>query len=489
MELKRYYETTREFITYNPFFYDDIGIFWIWDKTLTKWKKADDIDLFNILENHYNLNGQTVPGNIRAKYLESMKRIGRESKPQHNNSRSIQFKNQIINVYNKTIIQATHQEMVYNPIPWKLGEVSETPTIDKLFTEWVGADKKQQLYELIAYCCYPDYPIHLIFCLVGNGANGKTSFQRLLTKFLGNDNCTSTELDTLMDSRFESTKLYKKLVCLMGETNFNAISRTSFIKKLSGQDTISFEMKGKQAFDGLNYAKIIIASNNLPVSTDVSDGFYRRWMVIDFDQQFDGCDGDIIESIPECEWSSLARKCVELLPGILERNAIFGQGNLEERRQKYILASNPLSLFLEKFYEESPDGYIRYSEMYASYNRFRTSLKKRTVSPKEFSTRLSELGIEVQKTSKAVGGDWENTNWVLGFNMLDVLDVTLRYTSVKNTQKNIVRVGKYVTTSTTDTSSTNNINDIYNIEKTGTCCICGKKTISENIDLCQECGK
>jgi len=51
-------------------------------------------------------------------------------------------------------------------------------------------------------------------------------------------NVCSTELDSLISSRFEVTRLHKKLVCLMGETNFGEIRKTSILKKLTGKDII-----------------------------------------------------------------------------------------------------------------------------------------------------------------------------------------------------------------------------------------------------------
>ena len=58
--------------------------------------------------------------------------------------------------------------------------------------------------------------------------NGKSKYLELLRKFIGQDNCCSTELDTLMQSRFEVTRLHKKLVCQMGETNFNEMNKTKY---------------------------------------------------------------------------------------------------------------------------------------------------------------------------------------------------------------------------------------------------------------------
>jgi len=62
-----------------------------------------------------------------------------------------------------------------------------------------------------------------MLCLYGCGRNGKSQYLKIVNKFLGISNICSTELDLLVgsnSSRFEIFKLYKKLCCMMGETNF-----------------------------------------------------------------------------------------------------------------------------------------------------------------------------------------------------------------------------------------------------------------------------
>jgi putative DNA primase/helicase len=70
------------------------------------------------------------------------------------------------------------------------------------------------------------------------------------------------------------------------ETNFNLLTSTNLLKRLVGGDLIGFEKKGKDPFDDYNYAKIMINSNSMPMSQDESDGFYRRWLIIDFPNEF-----------------------------------------------------------------------------------------------------------------------------------------------------------------------------------------------------------
>ena len=192
----------------------------------------------------------------------------------------------------------------------------------------------------------------------------------------------------------------------MGETNFGVLNKTSLLKKLSGQDLIGFEFKNKKPFDAYNYAKIIIASNSLPTSEDTSEGFYRRWLILDFSNTFP--EGkDILKTIPEIEYNNLCRKCCKILPELLERNNFTNQGTIEERQKKYILSSNPLSLFIGNCCEKSDEYFVSYNELYNAYLQYLKVNKKRKVKKKEFKAVLDDEGFFPEKTSKLVGENEE----------------------------------------------------------------------------------
>jgi hypothetical protein len=130
----------------------------------------------------------------------------------------------------------------------------------------------------------------------------------------------------------------------MGETNFSEMNKTSVLKKLSGGDLIGFEYKNKDPFEEVNYAKIIIATNNLPATNDKTVGFYRRWMIIDFPNQFSE-KKDILAEIPEEEYSALAVKCSMILKDLLDSRTFTNEGSIDERMKKYEDHSNPLENF------------------------------------------------------------------------------------------------------------------------------------------------
>ena len=416
LKLDNYQANVKQFYKAQPFFYDKSKIFWFWNIEQNRWEIVDDTDIMVMLDERYSFQGLTVGASTKANYLEAFKRVGRQKIPKKSFNKWIQFKDKAYGITSKKIYYVTPDYFFTNPIPWEMGNVIDTPIMDKLFEEWVGLENIDVLYEVIAYCCYTDYPIQLIFCLIGSGRNGKSCFLRLLAKFLGQNNVCSTELDVLMDSRFEAFKLYKKLACFMGETNFGTMAKTSMLKKLVGGDLISYEKKNKDPFDDFNYAKLLISSNSLPSSYDTSEGFYRRWFIIDFSNEFP--EGkDILKSIPDIEYNNLAKKVTLILPKLLESGKFTHQGNINERRDKYIMASNPLPVFLSACCIKEEDAYVGYNELFTAFVKFLHVHKKRRVKMKEFRSALEDEGFWIDRTTKGDDFSKKSSNWVIGLEL------------------------------------------------------------------------
>lgn len=420
----------RALIREQPIYYDKNQIWWLWNKKNNAWEIADETDIMTIAIVSLQLNGDQSVKN-KGFMIEALRQEGRINKPKDFPKEWVQFKDRFFNIVTGDTYPATSEYFCVNPIPWSIGITEDTPTISKLFDQWVGPEYTQTLYEIIAYCCYTDYPIHIIVCLVGNGRNGKSKYQGLIQRFIGKLNISSTELEALFENRFETFKLYKKLVCLMGETNFNVMRNTSLLKRLTGQDLIGFEAKGKTPFDDTNYAKIIISTNGLPSTDDQSDGFFRRWMIIDFPNEFP--EGkDILDMIPEEEYNNLAKKITKILPQLLHNGKFQKQGSIEERKKKYIETSNPLQVFIKEFCIKQDDVQVKYSTFYTKYVHWLSERKNRVVSRKEFSQMLEREGHEIQKNNlKNDEGIYENGHWIMGIKLKDnILDYVTDVTDV-----------------------------------------------------------
>jgi P4 family phage/plasmid primase-like protien len=403
-------------IDIQPVYYDEGRNWWLYDFKSYRWLRVDETDVLNAVERQASIN--TINSKEKNEFLEALKQVSRLNKPSRLLGTWIQFKDTLINVYTGEEQRASNINFVTNPIPWKVNEdgFRDTPTMDKIFEEWVGKENVQKLYEILAYCLLPKYPIHRIFCFIGAGMNGKSCFLNLLRKFIGDYNCCSTELDDLLNSRFEKTRLHKKLVCQMGETNFSEINKTSILKKLSGGDLIGFEYKNKDPIEDFNYAKILISTNNLPSTSDKTIGFYRRWMIIDFPNQFSE-KKDILDDIPDDEYESLALKCTFILRDLLENRQFTNEGSIEDRMKTYEEYSNPLDKFLKEFTTEDGTAHIFKWEFEKRLNEWCKENRHREISNVGIGRKMKEWGISQQQIGTSRGGEvkywraWVGIKW------------------------------------------------------------------------------
>lgn len=417
-----------ELVDNEGIYYDEHQLWWVWDDTKKMWCIVDETDILNTVDAALDYAENTLKGNVKSEILEALRRAGRRLKPKPLGEHDIQFKDKIINIVTGESYPATREYFAVNPIPWSICESEETPNIDKLFTEWVGEEWKPLLYEICAFTLFPRYFIHRIFVLTGSGSNGKSKFLALIRKLVGTHNHCSTELEQLIVSRFESVKLYKKLVCEMGETNFDKIKQTSRLKRLSGEDFIGFEFKNKKPFDDVNYAKILVATNTLPQTDDRTDGFYRRWVVIDFPNQFEEANGDILQRIPEEEYSALCKKSIKLLDGLMKSHSFSKEGTIIERRDRYEKKSNPLKHYIDQTFIANANGKVPVFSAFDKYINYLDDKKLRRITKDEFMKGLRDEGYDVERESvKKADGSYGKWFYIYGLSFADGLNEEGRF--------------------------------------------------------------
>jgi len=411
-------DLAEDFHTSQPFFYDKNCLWWIWNTEKNLYEIVDEVDIFSLID---KILGRSVPLlKDRREIVESLKVIGRNRIPKQIPINWIQFKNCFYDIKTDERIKPSSEYFCVNPIPWKLGENEETPILDKLFGDWVNTEEeKKLLYEIIAYCLYPDYPLARIFCLYGKGSNGKSVFLNILSKFLSYDNCCSTSLESLADNRFESAKLYTKLLCRLSEIHTRIITKTSLLKNISGGDHISIEFKNKNPFDALIYSKIIIGTNTIPISQDDTDGYFRRWIMVDFPNQF-AEKRDILSEIPNCEYENLALKSITVLKRILKDREFSCEGSIENRKRRYNERANPIEAFVRDRCNHDINSDIIFSDLYNEFEKYLSENSFRGLNKREFAKSLKILGFETKK--KTVNGFF--TTFVEGLEIIKTTETT-----------------------------------------------------------------
>ena len=395
-----------------PFFFDTSEIWWLWKFSHHCWKIVDKTDILNMIT-HKSVE-ETISTRNKAEILEALRQVGRENKPQEAMKSWIQFKDKIIDIKTGNMFEATSDYFVTNPIAWEIGKKEDTPMMDKLFKEWVGEEYVETLYEIVAYCCLTSMPLHKIFCLIGSGLNGKGTFLRLIEKFVGSGNITSSDFDLLSVNRFESSKLYKKMVCMMGEIDKSIFSKTAWIKRLTGDDLCRVEFKGKNSMDEHLYAKPIIACNTLPETTDKTAGFYRRWLILDFPNRFDEKQ-NILNTILDEEYRNLAKKIPRILKNLLKNGSFMNEGDIEAKQESYERHSNPLDKFIKEYCSKSSAQDLLFSDFFDEFKEYLQSENVRRQTNREVGKGLKRRDFEMKRLNVDDGfGRATTKHYILG---------------------------------------------------------------------------
>lgn len=158
---------------------------------------------------------------------------------------------------------------------------AECPNFMDWLSQTLPSNEKLAL-EVIGYMLMNGNPKHKAMLLYGTGRNGKSTFLRVLQNMMGHKNYSSLTLKQLSTERFASVSMYGKLANIAGDIHEGHLNDASTFKAITGGDPITGERKGQQGFTFTPWATMIFSTNEMWSSSDTSDGYLERWLVIPF---------------------------------------------------------------------------------------------------------------------------------------------------------------------------------------------------------------
>lgn len=208
------------------------------------------------------------------------------------------------------------------------------------------------LEEMLGYILIGDCRFQKSFILLGEGANGKSVFLDMIVNWLGSQNCSSLALEDLSD-RFRPSQLVGKLVNIGDDSGADLLKNTAIFKKLVTGDPITLEFKHAQPFSYSNTAKMIFSANNLPPSSDKSNGFMRRMTIIPFNAKFLPTDDDydplITEKVTTEEAKSyILNLAIKAAQRLIKNKKFSIPDEVNEELNKYEIANNNVLSYLSE---------------------------------------------------------------------------------------------------------------------------------------------
>jgi putative DNA primase/helicase len=231
--------------------------------------------------------------------------------------------------------------------------------IRKLLTETLDEKELRKFYFMLGDLLHFNGHKQTIFFFVGSGHNRKGLTTRLLQRFVGSELCSNLSLEELADRQFTIVNLYGKILNIAGDESPNAPENWHIIRRITGADTLSGEMKGIQKRVSFrNRAIVICVFNKLP-QIDEDYSTWRRIQLIRFKRNFEENDdgnGDEFEAqlyTPECMsellWLALKRRKMYLKYGGHEKE------DLESIKEEYKKLQDHVIAFISDCYVKKVD--------------------------------------------------------------------------------------------------------------------------------------
>lgn len=234
-----------------------------------------------------------------------------------------------------------------------------------IFTDWLleRLDGNTELVEVIKdYMAYAmmgsEYPNRSILILEGQRRTGKSTLLQLLKEIFGDCGAWST-IDALT-SRFGDAELLEKRVAIYDEASpFQDSKLIEKLKTLSGTKYLRVEEKGKQAYDALNHARLVISCNEVPRSGASDAALLDRLLIIPFKRFIESKDPFIEAKILESR-DLIASEIAERIPRLVANRLEIKQPDaMKQALNEYQLDNDPVADFLENECEFLPIGTMK----------------------------------------------------------------------------------------------------------------------------------
>jgi len=235
--------------------------------------------------------------------------------------------NGILNVKTKELKPFNHSKIFFNKLPVEYNEGAKCPNIDKFLRDILSREEDVDVaYELIGSGLFKEYFTEKAGMLVGNGRNGKSKFLELIRRLIGIENCSSVPIRSMKEDNSSLCELHGKLFNLAGDLSGGDLKEVGVFKQTVGRDTIQAHRKFLRDLFFINYAKHIFACNELPRVFDHTDGFWTKWILLEFPFQF--ITEEELRKLPEKDKINKKIKDPEIIDKISSSEELSGLFNL-----------------------------------------------------------------------------------------------------------------------------------------------------------------
>jgi len=316
--------------------------------------------------------------------------------------------NGILNVETKRL--RDHDPAFMSPvqIPVEYDPAATCPAWEQFISETFPEDAQDLAFELPADLITPNRSAQKSILLIGEGANGKSTYLRALAAFVGNPNTAGVSLHKLESDRFATARLIGKLANICPDLPSTHLTETSAFKAITGGDDLGAEYKYREAFEFRPYCRLVFSANHVPRSGDASHAFFRRWLVVPFERTFEPD-----EQIPREELDAKLSDPKEL-SGVLNRaldamhrvrrGGFTESASMREAWEEFRAMTDPVSVWLAQNTVEAAEAFVPKDALASAYNEFCDKVGRPGMNKKGFGRAVKRAFPHIEEGQKSIAG-------------------------------------------------------------------------------------
>lgn len=292
--------------------------------------------------------------------------------------------------------------------------ITDCFTIDNVFDDESRKDVYTAL-ETMAYILLPNNAITKTVMMVGSGGNGKTVLLEYTDALFGKKNITHIPIQDIAEGGFVLSRLDGKLANIFADIESTEMRKSGKLKQIIGGEGIEVQRKYQDPFTMYSRAKFIFSANTFPRTYDQTDGFFRRFIVLQWRRHFTDEEKDIHLSEKlnndQKEKSLVFKVLVQLAREINNRGDFRYTRSIDEIRKTWNELADPILMFIQHRIIEVGGNMVTKREVYSEYYDFCMSNE---ITPlrigkfgQEFKQWYDEL-TERDKTSGIVRKYWSD---------------------------------------------------------------------------------
>ena len=399
----------------------DVSKLYMYHLDLGYYVSSDDIFRKLLLKYDNRLTSHRFFNELIA-YIRTETKI----QPPLSDYRYIPVANGVYNIQTKQLEKFSPKFIITSKIKTSYNPFAKKPILGGWFDfdEWLGTlacnDKElvTLLWQVMNEAINPNRTRKKMVLLVGDGNNGKGTFQALLENLIGRENISNLKPDQF-GKEFYLGALEGK-VCNIGDDISNKyLDEVSDLMSIVSGDPVQVNKKGKQPIEARFKLLCIFSGNDLPSARNKTTGWYRRLCIIPFNADFNGeterpeIKDEFIRDKTLLEWVLFQILNMADFDKFIEPKAV------QEMLTEYKNSNDYIKVWVENFYIPNKWHEVNHVPMFIARNKLKEFAEDMGIDKPKLGQFSKAVMIELERNT---GNEYKAKNGTVRQEFYDVLD-------------------------------------------------------------------